>query len=288
MTPLELLTAWLDRQADPEGLSWLAGQRDLLRAEPTSRALAISFGLAPRKVGKAPLALTADDVMAAQIARPGWRPQDLSLDQAARIVLLLEIAPAGDFPARLKTLLTTADLNEQIAAYRGLPLYPRPTDLTPIAAEGLRSAVRAVFEGVAHDNPFPAEQFTDDAWNQMVLKALFVEAKLAPIMGLDSRWNAGLARMLSDYARERASAGRPISVELWRGVGRFADAAALDQLSFVLATGEVQEQQAAALALSEAGAEGVERLKWARPDLAEAVETGRVSWDSVGNSGADS
>ena len=65
----------------------------------------------------------------------------------------------------------------------------------------------------------------------MVLKALFVETTLAPIVGLDERANPELARILRDYAHERWAAGRPVSPELWRCVGPFAtDAAALDDL----------------------------------------------------------
>jgi hypothetical protein len=42
-----------------------------------------------------------------------------------------------------------------------LPLYPDPTRLTALAAEGLRTAMRTVLdlEAVAQYNPFPAEQF---------------------------------------------------------------------------------------------------------------------------------
>ncbi|MBU3078985.1 EboA domain-containing protein [Sphingomonas quercus] len=220
MTPLDLLTVWLERQADPQAVAWLAERRAAVRAEPDARTLTIALGLVPRKIGKAALDLTAEDVSAADRARRGWRPQGLTADQTARIMLLLEAGGADDFPALIKRVLTTSDLAEQIAVYRGLPLYPGQAALAPVAAEGVRSAVRAVFEAVAHGNPFPAEQFTEAAWNQMVLKALFVESTLAPIIGLDDRWNPELARMLRDYAAERTAAGRPVSPELWRGVAQ--------------------------------------------------------------------
>jgi hypothetical protein len=64
----------------------------------------------------------------------------------------------------------------------------------------------------------------------MVLKALFVGSTLGPIIGLDLRANAALARMLSDYAHERWSAGRPVSPELWRCVGPFASGPLLADL----------------------------------------------------------
>ena len=220
MTPSDLLTTWLARVADPAGLDWLAGRRAATRAQPDARALTIALGLAPRKVGKALLDLSPDDLAAAERARPGWRPGGMSADQAARLLLLLEASAANDFPALLKTVLTTSDLAEQIAVYRGLPLYPDPAALVPLATEGLRSSVRGVFEAVAHDNPFPAENFPDEAWNQMVLKALYIESTLDPISGLDQRWNAELARMLRDHMAERSAAGRPISPEVWRGFGQ--------------------------------------------------------------------
>ena len=131
------------------------------------------------------------------------------------------------FAQRFTQLCRTADVAEAIAFYRGLPLYPDPERLEAQAAEGTRTNMRAVFEAVAHRSPYPKEQFAENRWNHMVLKALFVGSALHPIQGLEERANPTLARMLCDYAHERWAAGRPVSPELWRCVGPHADAEAL-------------------------------------------------------------
>ncbi len=119
-------------------------------------------------------------------------------------------------------------------------------------AEGLRTNMKAVFEAVAHNSPYPAEQFSENRWNQMVVKALFIGSTLYPIEGLERRWNPDLTRMLCDYAHERWAAGRTVSYELWRGVGPHADDAAIDDLARVLGSVAPNERHAAALALGKA------------------------------------
>ena len=142
--------------------------------------------------------------------------------------------------------------------------------------------MRAVFEAVAHRNPYPREQFSENRWNHMVLKALFVGSTLAPIQGLDERANPTLMRMLCDYAHERWAAGRPVSPELWRCVGPFADAEALADLQRVLATGGAIERKAAALALAACPAPQAKELLAGAPDLAAAVERVALNWDTLG------
>ena len=88
----------------------------------------------------------------------------------------------------------------------------------------------------------------------------------------------GLTRTLCDYAHERWSAGRPVTPQLWRGVGRFADDAAIADLARVLETGSTIEQTAAALALSESDQPAAARLLAAKPDLAGDIEAGRIDW----------
>jgi hypothetical protein len=280
--PCRLLQTWLARQLPEEGSGWLKEQLGRIVSDGRERDLYVALGMVPRKLGKADLALTEADLADAARARAGWDPRGWSVDQAARIVILMTGGGTGDtFAKRFTQLCRTADVGEQVAFYRGLPLYADPERLEPQAAEGTRTNMRAVFEAVAHRNPYPKEQFSENRWNHMVLKALFVGSTLHPIQGLDERANPPLARMLSDYAHERWAAGRPVSPELWRCVGPHADAEALADLQRVLATGSAVERQAAALALSACPAARAKELLAAAPELVAAIAGGKLSWQTL-------
>ena len=102
-----------------------------------------------------------------------------------------------------------------------------------------------------------------------------------PIQELEKRANPALMRMLCDYAHERWAAGRPISPELWRCVGRYADIAALADLERVLNTGTAAEREAAALALGDSPEMAAQALLQRHPDLAAAVAGGKINWTTV-------
>ena len=114
-----------------------------------------------------------------------------------------------------------------------------------------------------------------------MLKALFVGSALAPIVGLDRRANENLARMLSDYARERWSAGRSVSPELWRCVGPFASGKLLDDLARTLESGAPPERAASVLALRDANDPDAARLLDRYAGLREAVAARGIDWTSV-------
>lgn len=282
-TPQELLSSWVVARSSAAAADWFLGQIERLKSSPTEKDIYLALGYATRKLGKSDLELKAEERAAAAAARPYWDPSDWSVDQAARIVFVLagQTRDNKAFKTRLETLFNTADVWELIAFYRGLPLYPNATEHVARAREGTRSAMQPIFEAVAHRNPFPMEQFDENAWNHMVLKALFIGSKLAPILGLDERANPRLMRMLCDYAHERWAAQRPVSPELWRCVGPHADAAALEDLGRVLATGAKLERQAAALALASARNPEAERRLRGVPDLDEAVRAETIRWIDI-------
>ena len=281
-TPLELLQQWLGRQLDPTARAWLSATHDKLAGEHSDRDLYMAVSLATRKIGKVDLALCEADLAAADAARAGWSPTGWSADQAARLAIILGASVDPErFAARLDQLFRTADVGELVAFYRGLCLYPKPEAYVARAAEGARSNMKAVFEAVAHRNPYPREQFDEGTWNHLVLKALFVGSRLHPIDGLDERQNADLTRMLCDYAHERWAASRTISIELWRCVCRYADDAAIDDLARVISSEDPNERRAGALALAASPHSRAGDLLGTVPEIAAEIETGDLTWTSV-------
>jgi hypothetical protein len=284
MTPVQALEQWLIARLPGDAAQWLKSSAQWLRDGGGDKDLYMSVSLVPRKIGKADLGLSAAELGQATAARPGWDPREWSLDQAARVYLMLAAGSDGaTFSRQLDQLCATADVGELVAFYRGLPLYPDQPRHVLRAAEGVRTNMKAVFQAVAHRNPYPSEQLAEPAWNQMVLKALFIGALLDPIVGLDRRANPALARMLCDYAHERWAAGRPISPELWRCVGPHARGDMLADLRRVLEKGTDPERAAAALALSASPDPAASGLLWAYPELSVAVSNHKLSWQAIAN-----
>ena len=282
MTARDWLHEVLEHRLEPAAADWLNDSLTSLAGGGSDRDLYRCVSLASRKLGKAPLAPDAAALAAAAQARTGWDPSPWTVDQAARVLFLLQTGSDGEhFSARLDALCATADVDELVAFYRGLPLYPDPPRHRARAAEGVRSNMKRVFEAVAHGNPYSAEQLADEAWNQMVLKALFVGSALHPVNGLDRRANAVLARMLGDYAHERWAARRSISPELWRCVGPYAHGALLQDLARVLDSGAPPERAAAVLALRGRCDPDARALLARHPTLQDAVTARGVDWTTV-------
>ncbi len=133
--PSRLLRDWLQRQLPEAGFDWLVGQLEALQQDPSDRKLHIALGMIPRRLGKDDLELSEADLQAAEAARPGWDPRGWSVDEAARILVLLATAD-GDFTERFTALCSSAEVGEAIALYRGLPLYPDPSAAWSSSAAG--------------------------------------------------------------------------------------------------------------------------------------------------------
>jgi hypothetical protein len=280
---VDLLTRCIERTVSSDATNWLRQALPEPSALADENKLARALGLVPRRLGRADMIFTDSDSKDAEALHSGWDLYGLSIDQAARIVIVLASYRGDDraFANTVESLCRTAEVNELIAYYRGLAIFPAPLLLRSRAREGIRSAVTPVFEAVAHRNPFPRTMFDQDAWNQMVLKALFIGSRLDPIQGLDERANPDLASMLVAYAHERWAAGRSVSPELWRCVGPFADGRALDALVRVLELGNAREQLAAGLALRASQLRRARDVISRHPSCEQRLDEAAVTWHTL-------
>ncbi len=215
---INLIRRWVALHVSHEILIWLDEKTEKIVNGANEKIFFTTFSTVPRYTGKNDLNLVQEDLEISSKLRPGWFPNHWSVDQAARTLLLLSL-PKSDSDKYLQTLerlFSTADVGELVVLYQALPLLSNPEELRLRAAEGVRSNMVAVFNAIALKNPYPAEYFDNLAWNQMILKALFVGSPLHSIQGLQKRANSELAKMLIDYARERQSAKRAVPPELWR------------------------------------------------------------------------
>ncbi|MBE9059805.1 EboA family metabolite traffic protein [cf. Phormidesmis sp. LEGE 11477] len=277
-----LLYRWLQQQIPAERLAWLDNRlKQLAEKGAADRLLFTTFSSVPRYTTKADLSLTDADLREADSIRAGWLPNGWSLDQAGRTLLLLSLPDkaAESYQASIEKLFSAADVSEQIALYQSLPLLPHPHLFVARAAEGLRTSMTAVFNAIALNNPFPGDHFEQLAWNQMVLKAVFVESPLHLIQQLDRRANPELARMLSDYAHERWAAKREVTPELWRLIGPFLNDQFISDIERALNLPSKEQQLAAAIACAQSSLPAAQKLLSQHPAAKAEIADRQLDWD---------
>ncbi|MET8677366.1 EboA domain-containing protein [Streptomyces sp. NPDC004647] len=163
-------------------------------------------------VGGVPVSGSGGAVGGAPGAEPGGTSGSDPVD-AARVLLLHAARPDAGTVTRLYTHGTAA---ERRAVLLALPYLGLGADAVPLVEDALRANdTRLVAAAVG---PYAAQYLPAHAWRHAVLKCLFTGVPVAAVGGLGrrARDDAELARMLTDYARERTAAGRPVPDDLHR------------------------------------------------------------------------
>lgn len=208
--------------------AWLSAESNKIN----KTAFNTAFVMIPRKTGKAGITVTQQQQELLAALKPGFTINYWSADRFSRVWLLLQYnsTDKDHYFQTIESLFSVAEMNEQVALYSALPLLPYPQLWIKRCMEGIRSNIGTVLEAIMYDNPYPAENLEEPAWNQMVLKAFFTEKQIDRLYGLDERANEELARILTDYAMERYSAGRTVDPMLWYLVGKFVNLKRLNEM----------------------------------------------------------
>ena len=179
-----------------------------LLSDPGSIGFRALFAGVSRRLGPAAAERVTPPAALTALARPHW-----TLTDWTRLLLVAraaEAGPPGEQPATVLRIYEAGEIGEQESVLRTLGLLPEPTRFVETGIAGCRTNAKRVFEAIACDNPFPAAHFPEHNYNQLVMKAVFIEAPVARIEGLAERRTPELLRMARDYASERRAADRQI------------------------------------------------------------------------------
>jgi hypothetical protein len=207
----------LNARLEDEPRQWLQEVGEAIEQEFDYTDLIRVFSSATRKLGKAPVYPTDEELERFSQYGPLFTPGLWGADEMARAYFLVKaidrIAPDQQLEM-LDELYYKGDSRERHAILRSLILLPGSSRFWKLGADACRTSVQTVFESIACENPYPAAHFPDLIFNQMVLKALFTGLPLERIVDWKIRNNDELARMTTDYADERQAANRTVPPDI--------------------------------------------------------------------------
>lgn len=273
----------LESNSEKSSFDWLKTQAEKINSESSPSKFFLAFSQASRYFKKLPIDPTSDQTKQGSDLAPGFDPSHWDLLQTARSFLLLQFPQEKEkWFTTINQLFETGDMYEQQALYAALPILPFPEDLLPRAIDGCRTNMTVIFDAIALNNPFPANYFPEANWNQMVLKAVFMQRPLFRIQGLEERRNLPLANIASDFAHERWAAGRPVMAEIWRLVVPFLNEKFMNDLKKAISSEDSIQIKAAVLACTESNYPPAIELANLYPEIKKGIESGNVSWSKIG------
>ena len=259
---------------------WLERKLDHIKKEKSGKDLFLTYSLIGSRISDDPVDTfqLEDKELHRYLELQGANKR-----QMARIYLLADVLMADPefFAPKVNNIIQVADTSELETFLKYLILLPDAERFKTTAVATLRTNVSTVFDAIALNNPYPSKYFNDQQWNQMYLKAAFMQRDLSKIADIDKRANRDLARIISDYAHERWSASRNIDPYFWRPVSQFLEGQLLFDMERLLNSDNVSEKKAGALCCYRSDNEKARELLKKYPDLLEQAESEKISWENI-------
>ena len=204
----------LSKLSDKES-EWLKKKMVLISAEETKQKFPVFFSMTSRFISNSNIDWSEKERLDLEELYPGFSKSNWTKQELVRAVLMIHI-PVSSNKEILNSFYEIAEMQELVAVFKGLHLLKNANEFTKMVEEGIRTNMVNVFDGLIAGNPFPQTYLEEWAWNQLVLKAFFLDRPIYTMQFVDEGKNENLANMLQDYVRERWAANRTISPEIWR------------------------------------------------------------------------
>jgi len=163
----------------------------------------------------------------ADVIDTNFSPLDIrrwTIADTGRLILLISAIERD--PDQAEAVITAyyrmGDESERIAVIRGLIFFAPGDFLSVLALDAGRTNNLELLAALTLDNPYPASFYSDQEFNQMVLKGLFLGLAIERVEGLEQRANPDLTRMCENYVGEREAAGRSVPMDIWLAIAPHA------------------------------------------------------------------
>lgn len=266
--------------SDSENVSWLETKVDFITSKLSTKDLYITYSLIGTKFKK-------NNTLNGKIDHAELSTylglQKASIQEIARIYLLksvLEFNP-DFFKDKVANIIQLADTSELETFLKFLVLLPNAEDYKFVAVEALRTNIATIFDAISAHNPYPALYFNAQQWNQMFLKAAFIESDLTAFNAIDERANKDLARIISDYAHERWAAGRTIDPYFWRPVTNFIEGTLIDDMQRLFESNDILENKVAAICCFNSTNKKGKKMLEKYPVFIQHLEEKKLTWNSL-------
>ena len=263
-----------------ENYNWLEGKINAIIENKSTKDLFMTYSLIASKLkveNELNTAMVSNDLSRY------LKVQKADLRELGRLYLLTKVtnADAEFFTSKVANIIQVADTGELTTFLKFLILLPQCKSYKSVAVDTLRTNIATVFDAIALNNPYPGKYFDDEQWNQMYLKAAFMQRDLSKILDIDERANSELARIISDYAHERWAASREVNPYFWRPVGKFLNDGLLKDMERLFLSSNPIENRAAALCCHRSENSRAKDLLNTRLDLKEHIENNSLNWETL-------
>lgn len=265
---------------DASLLKWMQDKIDTIIIESSSKDLYLMYSIMASKINpKDFVKISSEKTNVIKYLKS----QNANLLQIARVYLLIRVLEADEdfFFSKVENIIQVSDTGELETFLKFLVLIPNAGSYKNVAVEALRTNIATIFDAISLNNPYPSKFFNDQQWNQMYLKAAFMERDLSLIMDIETRANKDLVRIISDYAHERWAASRKVDPYFWRPVGRFLNDTLVDDMNILFQSKNDKENMAAALSCSISENLKAEALLDTYPHLKNKINQGLISWNNI-------